>query len=237
MLRPIKNHPPAGEDSKPTRHWVKDHGLLLVNAGLFVVFLGGMIISGAATYSEEQQAHGQPATGISDFLTSGSFWEAVFENWESEFLQMAMYVVLTVFLFQRGSSESKPVDKEAPQDQDPRAAEKSAKTPWPVKRGGWVLKVYEHSLSGLLGLLFLFSFTMHAVGGTAAYNEEQLSHGLPEISTWEYMASSQFWFESFQNWQSEFLAVAVLVGASVYLRERGSPESKPVAEPHHETGA
>ncbi|MGF4044541.1 DUF6766 family protein [Paenarthrobacter nitroguajacolicus] len=237
MLRPSKHQETSGKDNKPARHWVKDHGLLLVNAGLFVVFLGGMIISGAANYSEEQQAHGEPATGIPDFLTSGTFWESVFENWESEFLQMGMYVVLTVFLFQRGSSESKPVDKDAPQDEDPRDAKMTAKTPWPVRRGGWVLKVYEHSLSGLLGLIFLASFTLHAVGGTAAYNEEQLSHGLPEISTWEYLGSSRFWFESFQNWQSEFLAVAVLVGASVYLRERGSPESKPVAEPHYETGA
>lgn len=96
-----------------------------------------MTLSGAATFSEEQQAHGQPAAGLSDFLTSGSFWEAVFENWESEFLQMGMYVVLTVFLFQRGSSESKPMDKDAPQDQDPRHARVTAKAPWPVRRGGW----------------------------------------------------------------------------------------------------
>ncbi len=200
MLRPIKGQ----EDSvqkRSARRWIKDHGLLLANVGLFVVFFGGMIISGAASYSEEQQAHGGPRVGILEYLASGHFVEAVFENWESEFLQMAMYVVLTVFLFQQGSSESKPIGKEAPQDEDPRDARKTAKTPWPVRRGGWVLKVYEHSLSGLLGLLFLISFTLHAIGGTAAYNEEQLSHGLPEISTWEYLASSQFWFESFQNWQ------------------------------------
>lgn len=237
MLRPIKNHEASGQNSKPKHRWVKDHGLLLANVGLFAVFFGGMIISGAASYSEEQQTHGGPPLGILQYLTTGHFVEAVFENWESEFLQMAMYVVLTVFLFQKGSSESKPMDKDSPQDEDPRHARKTAKTPWPVRRGGWVLKVYEHSLSGLLAFLFLASFTMHAIGGAAAYNEEQLSHSLPEVSTWEYLASSQFWFESFQNWQSEFLAVAVLVGASVYLRERGSPESKPVAEPHYETGA
>jgi hypothetical protein len=236
MLRASK-HQDVSTKGEPVRQWIKDHGLLLANVGLFVAFLAGMVISGAATYSEEQQTHGGQPVGILGYLGTGNFVEAVFENWESEFLQMAMYVVLTVFLFQKGSSESKPVGKPAPQDEDPREARKSVKTPWPVLRGGWVLKVYEHSLSGLLGLLFLASFTMHAVGGTAAYNEEQLSHGLPEVSTWEYIGSSQFWFESFQNWQSEFLAVAVLVGASVYLRERGSPESKPVAEPHYETGA
>ncbi|MFF1829051.1 DUF6766 family protein [Paenarthrobacter sp. NPDC058040] len=223
--------------SSPARQWAKEHGLLLANMGLFVAFLGGMIISGAANYSEEQQTHGGQPVGILEYLTTGSFVEAVFENWESEFLQMAMYVVLTIFLFQKGSSESKPMGKAAPQDEDPRAAKASEKTPWPVKRGGWVLKIYEHSLAALLGILFLASFAMHAIGGTSAYNEEQLSHGLPPVSTWEYLGSSQFWFESFQNWQSEFLAVGVLVGASVYLRQRGSPESKPVAEPHYETGA
>ena len=219
------------------RQWMKDHGLLLANAGLFVAFLGGMVVSGAASYSEEQQSHGQPPLGVLEYVGTGHFVEAVFENWESEFLQMAMYVVLTIFLFQKGSSESKPVDKPAPQDEDPRDAKHTPKTPWPVRRGGWVLKVYEHSLAGLFALLFLASITLHAFGGTAAYNEEQVSHGLPEVGLWEYVGSSQFWFESFQNWQSEFLAVAVLVGASVYLRQRGSPESKPVAEPHKETGA
>lgn len=173
---------------------------------------------------------------VLQFMATGEFVEATFENWESEFLQMAMYVVLTVFLFQKGSSESKPVGTAAPQDEDPRQAAISKATPWPVKRGGAVLKVYEHSLSILLFALFLGSFAAHALGGAHAYNEEQQSHGQPTVTALQYMGTSRFWFESFQNWQSEFLAVAVLVGASVYLREKGSPESKPVAEPHHDTG-
>jgi hypothetical protein len=217
--------------------WVKEHGLLLANAGLFLVFFGGMIASGASTYSEDQLAHGQPAVTIAQYLATGDFVEATFENWESEFLQMGMYVLLTVFLFQKGSSESKPVGRDAPQDQDPRDAPVKAATPWPVRRGGWVLKLYEHSLSIMFIALFLASFALHAFGGTAAYNDEQQSHGQPTVSVLGYLATSRFWFESFQNWQSEFLAVAVLVGASVYLREKGSPESKPVAEPHYETGA
>jgi len=217
--------------------WVKEHGLLLANAGLFLVFFGGMIVSGASTYSEDQLAHGQPAVTLAQYLATGDFVEATFENWESEFLQMGMYVLLTVFLFQKGSSESKPVGRDAPQDQDPRDATVKAATPWPVRRGGWVLKLYEHSLSIMFIALFLASFALHAFGGTAAYNDEQQSHGQPTVSVLGYLATSRFWFESFQNWQSEFLAVAVLVGASVYLREKGSPESKPVAEPHYETGA
>jgi hypothetical protein len=219
------------------RKWVKEHGLLLANAGLFLTFFGGMILSGTAAYSEDQAAHGQPGVTVLEYLSTGDFVEATFENWESEFLQMAMYVILTILLFQKGSSESKPMVKDAPQDQDPRDATMKDATPWPVKRGGYVLKLYEHSLSILLLLLFLASFSLHAAGGASAYSDEQQSHGQPAVTVLQYLGTSQFWFESFQNWQSEFLAVAVLVGASVYLREKGSPESKPVAEPHYETGA
>jgi hypothetical protein len=217
--------------------WIKAHGLLLANAGLFLLFFGGMVLSGAAEYSENQLAHGDPPVTALQYLGTGAFLEATFENWESEFLQMGMYVILTVFLFQKGSSESKPMDRVAPQDQDPRDAPLKPGTPWPVRRGGWVLKLYEHSLSVMFLLLFLASMALHAIGGSEEYSSEQLSHGQAPVTVLEYLGTSRFWFESFQNWQSEFLAVAVLVGASVYLRERGSPESKPVAEPHYETGA
>ncbi|MGY3381653.1 hypothetical protein ACVWYS_003610 [Arthrobacter sp. TE12231] len=217
--------------------WVKERGLLLANAALFIAFFGGMVLSGAASYSEDQLAHGQPAVSVLQYLGTGAFVEATFENWESEFLQMGMYVLLTVFLFQKGSSESKPMGRAAPQDEDPRPAKLRPSTPWPVRRGGWVLKLYEHSLSIMFLLLFLMSFVLHAVGGSADYNDDQQAHGQPTVTVLGYLATSRFWFESFQNWQSEFLAVAVLVGASVYLREKGSPESKPVAEPHYETGA
>lgn len=219
------------------KKWAKEHGLLLANIGLFLAFFCGMVISGASDYSEDQLAHGEQAVSIAEYLGTGAFLEATFENWESEFLQMGMYVILTVFLFQKGSSESKPMAKEAPQDQDPRDAPLKSATPWPVRRGGWVLKLYEHSLSIMFLLLFLASITLHAVGGSEEYSQEQQSHGQPGVTILGYLATSRFWFESFQNWQSEFLAVAVLVGASVYLREKGSPESKPVAEPHYETGA
>ncbi|MDQ0823229.1 hypothetical protein QFZ79_000971 [Arthrobacter sp. V4I6] len=231
------NHPRSASSGGTGGKWVKEHGLLLANIGLFVVFFGGMIISGAADYSEDQVVHGESAVSVLEYLGTGAFLEATFENWESEFLQMGMYVILTVFLFQKGSSESKPMGKEAPQDQDPRDAPVKASTPWPVRRGGWVLKLYEHSLSVMFLLLFLMSISLHAIGGTEGYSEEQQSHGQPPVTVLEYLATSRFWFESFQNWQSEFLAVAVLVGASVYLREKGSPESKPVAEPHYDTGA
>ncbi len=227
----------AADTGRTMGNWAKEHGLLLANIGLFLIFFGGMVLSGASTYSDEQLAHGEPAVSVLQYLGTGAFLEATFENWESEFLQMGMYVILTVFLFQKGSSESKTMGRTAPQDEDPRQATLKASTPWPVRRGGWVLKLYEHSLSIMFLLLFLASFVLHAVGGTEDYNSDQEAHGQPTVTFLGYLATSRFWFESFQNWQSEFLAVAVLVGASVYLRERGSPESKPVAEPHYETGA
>jgi hypothetical protein len=218
------------------RSWFRDHGLLVVNLALFVLFIVGMVLSGVRVYNSEQAEHGGSAVSLPGYLTTGEFVEATFENWESEFLQMGMYVVLTAFLFQRGSSESKPIDEPAPQDEDPRDSRDKPNVPWPVKRGGLVLKLYENSLSALFFVLFFASWALHAAGGARAYSEEQLAHGGEAVGVGEYITTSQFWFESFQNWQSEFLAVAAIVWASVYLRQRGSPESKPVAEPHLATG-
>ena len=215
--------------------WVKEHGLLLVNVILFLGFLGGMTLTGWQVYNDDQLDHGGTVVTLLAYLGTGDFGEAIFENWESEFLQMGMYVVLTVFLFHRGSAESKPIGTPAPQDADPqRTAGKGA--PWPVRRGGWVLAVYKRSLSLLFLVLFVASFCLHVVTGARAYSAEQIEHGGAAVTPIEYLGNSQFWFESFQNWQSEFMVVAVIVIASVYLRQQGSPESKPVATPHRETG-
>jgi hypothetical protein len=219
------------------RRILRDNGLLIVNLALFLIFLAAMTLAGEGAYNADQLAHHQAAVSFWHYLTTGAYVEAVFENWESEFLQMGMYVVLTAYLFQRGSSESKPIGEAAPQDADPRDADLRTSVPWPVRQGGLVLKVYENSLALFFFLLFFLSIWLHAVGGARAYSEEQLAHGEAAVSIWQYVMTSQFWFESFQNWQSEFLAVACIVGASVYLRQRGSSESKPVAEPHKATGA
>jgi hypothetical protein len=145
--------------------------------------------------------------------------------------------VLTVFLFQKGSSESKDPDKEEEVDRDPRKSRDDPEAPWPVRRGGIVLKLYEHSLLIAFTLLFLLSFALHATGGLEHYNSEQREHGQPTVTLTEYVTGSRFWFESFQNWQSEFLSVLAIVFLSIWLRERGSPESKPVDAPHDETGS
>src|SRR5918998_797135 len=218
------------------RTWLRDHGLLVANLVLFAVFIGGMAVTGVRVYNDEQAEHGGETVSFLGYLATGDFVEATFENWESEFLQMGMYVVLTVFLFQRGSSESKPIDEPAPQDEDPRESQDKPNVPWPVKRGGWVLKLYENSLAIFFFVLFFASWALHAAGGARAYSEQELQHGGEAVGVLEYITTSQFWFESFQNWQSEFLAVAAIVWASVYLRQRSSPESKPVAAPYAETG-
>jgi hypothetical protein len=149
---------------------------------------------------------------------------------------MGVYVILTVFLRQKGSSESKGLSGAESVDRDPRNHRNKKNVPWPVKRGGWVLVIYEHSLSLAFLLLFLACFFLHAVSGCANYNEELEEHGQPPLKIVGYLGNSRFWFESLQNWQSEFLAILSMVVLSIFLRERGSPESKPVDAPHWETG-
>ena len=205
-----------------------DHGLSIVLAALFVVTMVGQTWSGWLAYNQQQQDHAQPTVTLGEYLTTGHFGEATFENWESEFLQMAFYVLLTIFLFQKGSSESKRPDVLEMVDLDPRQVADKESAPWPVRRGGWVLRLYENSLSLAFALLFLVSFVLHARTGVVHFNEEQMEHGQPAISTLEFFGTSQFWFESFQNWQSEFLSLAAMVTFSIFLRQRGSPESKPV---------
>jgi hypothetical protein len=218
--------------------WIRLRALLTVNLVLFALFLVGLLLTGHAHENAELTDHGQPPQSLGQYVVSSSFGEAVFENWESEFLQMGMYVLLTAYLVQKGSAESRPIDEPAPQDEDPRSHRGDREAPWPVRQGSAaLLKLYENSLAIAFGLVFLLSFWLHAVTGAAAYSEEQGMHGAQAVSAWEYLGTSQFWYESFQNWQSEFLAVAAIVGGSVYLRQRRSAQSKPVHAPHSETGA
>jgi hypothetical protein len=218
------------------RKRLRNNGLSLTMFGLFFLFFLGHSLAGYYAYNADQHAHGQPTLPYGAYLTSGHFWATVFENWESEFLQMAAYVVLTAFLFQRGSAESKDPNTPEDVDEDPRRHQHHPKAPWPVRKGGLALRLYAHSLSLALGLLFLLSFLGHAASGTKHYNAEQQDHSQPPVSMLQYMGTSRFWFESFQNWQSEFLAVGAVVVLSIWLREQGSPESKPVHSAHDDTG-
>jgi hypothetical protein len=187
-------------------------------------------------YNEEREDHGPPQLSFSAYVRSGHALEAVFENGESEFLQMGLFVLLTMKLVQRGSSESKSPDEPHESDEDPRKHATDPGVPWAVRRGGVVLKIYEHSLSIALLSLFAVSFLLHAITGRTKANEEALLRGEPTKTLLEFVTSAQFWYESLQNWQSEFLSVFMIIVLAIFLRERGSPQSKPVATPHLETG-
>jgi hypothetical protein len=218
------------------RRILRENGLSIVLLSLFLLFWFGQSAAGHREHNSEQRQHGQEEIAYVTYLQSTHFWEATAENWESEFFQMFGYVILTAFLYQKGSSESKKPGEPEPVDRDP-GRRKRPDAPWPVRRGGLLLKLYENSLSLAFLLFFLISITMHAVAGVGVYNDEQAAHGQPEqLSFLQYAGTSRFWFESFQNWQSEFLAIAAMVGLSIFLRQRGSPESKPVDSPHSQTG-
>jgi hypothetical protein len=212
------------------------NGLSLTCLAAFIVLLIGMVLTGEHSFNAEQLEHGRQQLSLWSYLGHGHIWEALFENWESEFLQMAAYVVLTAYLIQRGSAESKDPDRPERPDDATAVSGPPADAPWPVRRGGLARRLYEHSLAIAFAVLFVGSLIGHAVGGAAAYNDELRSHGEAAVSTWSYFTGSQFWFESFQNWQSEFLAVLAIVVLTIFLRERGSPESKPVAAPSFATG-
>jgi hypothetical protein len=217
---------------------LRENGLSIVWLGLFFfAFIIGQIVSGRLTYNEDQKEHQQPEVGYVEYLSTPHFVEATMENWESEFLQMFLFIALTAFLYQKGSAESKKLDQEEAVDRDPRQSKNKKSAPWPVRKGGVALKLYSYSLSLAFLLLFLICFFLHAAGGAREYNQEQVEHGSNErVSMIQYLLTSRFWFESFQNWQSEFLAVAAMVLLSIWLRQKGSPESKPVDAPHSQTG-
>ena len=218
------------------RRIFRNNGLSLVLLLIFVGTTLGQTFTGYHENNEQLRDHGQSQISLREYLASGHFWEATAENWESEFLQMSMFVLLTAWLYQKGSAESKDPDGEEPVDNDPRLSRHDPDAPWPVRRGGWVLWLYSHSLSIAFLVMFLASFWIHAAKGAQEYSEDQRQHGRPPVTAMQYMATSRFWFESLQNWQSEFLSLLAMVVLSIYLREKGSPESKPVAAPHSVNG-
>lgn len=244
----LASSPVVGAEACVPRRWrcqtalmrrlLRENGLsVVVIAAFLAIWLGGQTVAGLHTYNSERRLEGESQVSFARYLTTAHFGEATFENWESEFLQMGMYVVLTVKLRQRGSAESKPLDESSPQDERPEDHRSDATAPWPVRRGGAWVALYKHSLSLALLALFVTSLVLHAATGSRVFNGEQLSAGAPDrVSTWTYLFRSQFWFESLQNWQSEFLAVGVIVTLTIHLREHGSPESKPVHAAHSETG-
>ena len=205
------------------KHPIRDYGLSILLLVLFLLFWVGQAWAGFHVHNQEALLHGGEVASFTRYLASGHFWQATAENWESEFLQMGAYVILTTRLFQRGSAESNDPD---------RAQELAAKRA--RKRRSWL---YRNSLSLAFLTLFVIAFLMHAVGGLAEMNEERREHGEAAGTLVEFLGDAEFWFQSFQNWQSEFLAVLSIVVLSIFLRQDGSPESKDLDDPDWKTGA
>lgn len=215
--------------------FLKDNGLTIALMALFLVSIIGHWVMGWQVENEELARHGGQAVSLLAYATDDEFLSTVFENWESEFLQMSAYVVLTAILFQRGSSESKDPDA-LPRDANLAEQAQRPGAPAALRAGAAVRWLYAHSLGIVLFLLFVASFLLHWRFSALSAASEARLHGEPAMGVIDYLGDPQLWFESFQNWQSEFLSTAVLVVLSIYLRQKESPESKPVAAPHSHTG-
>src|SRR5687768_2595309 len=187
------------------KKFLKNNSLSLVFFILFLLSLAGQIVTGLKQHNSEMKDEGGQQLSTSQYLTSGHFLQSTFENWESEFLQMGLFLILSMFLYQKGSSESKDPDKKEEVDREPNPRKKDA--PWPVKKGGLWLAIYKHSLCYAFTILFILSFLIHWRGSLADYNEERLLKNLPTEDAMQYLSNARFWFESFQNWQSEFLSI------------------------------
>jgi hypothetical protein len=220
------------------RRSVRDNGLGLAFGGLFLASLVGQAFAGLAQFNEQQVAQGAEPVSLLDYLTSSSFAVDVVENWQSEYLQFFLYVFATVWLVQRGSPESKELDKVGPESDEEQRIGRHANDDSPAwaRVGGWRTLVFSRSLGLVMGVIFLLCWGVQSIAGWAAYNSEQLGQHQDPVSWVGYLAAADFWNRTFQNWQSEMLAVGSMAVLSVYLRQRGSPESKPVGAAHDNTG-
>jgi hypothetical protein len=220
------------------RRFLRENSLSLVMGALFAGALVGQAISGWSEYNNEQLASGLATVSLGQYVTSASFAVDVTENWQSEYLQFLLYIVLTVWLVQRGSPESKELEAAGTETDEaqkigPHADEESPR--W-ARLGGWRTLLYSRSLGVTMGAIFVLSWLAQSVAGWAAYNEQRLTQLQDPIPWLGYLLSADFWSRSLQNWQSEFLAVGSMAVLSIFLRQRGSPESKPTGAAHHSTG-
>jgi hypothetical protein len=220
------------------RRFLRENSLSIVFLALFLAALVGQAIAGHADFNDNAVSHGDPTISLGRYVVSSDFGAAVMENWQSEYLQFTLFILLTVWLVQRGSPESKELDKagrESDQAQNvgPYAQRNSPR--W-AKLGGVRRTLYENSLVLVMGTFWLGTWLAQSVTGAAQYNAEQLDHQQDPVGWSHYITSADFWENTLQNWQSEFLAVGSMAIFAVYLRQRGSPESKPVGAPHDATG-
>jgi hypothetical protein len=220
------------------RPFLRNNSLSLVFLGLFLAALVFQSIAGLADFNEDQVRHGDPEISYGRYLVSSEYATAVMENWQSEYLQFTLYVLLTVWLVQRGSPESKEVDKTGGEsDEDQKVGEHAEPgSPRWARIGGVRRKLYENSLVIVMAMIWLGTWLSQSLTGVTEYNTDRLDHQEAPVSWAAYLTKPDFWEKTLQNWQSEFLAVGSMAILAVYLRQRGSPESKPVGAPHHATG-
>jgi hypothetical protein len=216
---------------------LRDHSLSLFFLVIFVVALVGQAIAGSAEYNNEQIAHDSETLSLWGYVVSPEFGQAMMENWQSEYLQFTLFIFATVWFVQKGSPESKQPDKigiESDEEQKIGEHADADSPPW-VRARGIRLFLYSNSLLIVMGLIWLGSWFAHSLTGRKTYNSEQLEHGDAPLTWVQYLGSADFWETTLQNWQSEFLAVGSMAVLAIYLRQRGSPESKPVGAPHAAT--
>jgi hypothetical protein len=220
------------------RRFLKENSLSIVFLVLFLAALCGQAVAGHAAFNDDAVSHGDPTISLARYVVSSDFGAAVMENWQSEYLQFTLFILLTVWLLQRGSPESKELhqagrESDEAQKVGPHARQNSPR--W-AKAGGIRRTLYENSLVLVMGTFWLGTWLAQSVTGVVQYNADQLDHQQDPVSWSHYITTPDFWENTLENWQSEFLAVGSMAILAVYLRQRGSPESKPVGTPHHSTG-
>jgi hypothetical protein len=218
--------------------FLRDNSLSIFFLVIFLASLAGQAIAGHAQFNHDQILHHGDAISLGRYLTTSQFAADVAENWQSEYLQFTLYILTTVWLLQRGSPESKPLDDVGTEsDADQKIGRHAdARSPRWARTGGWRTGLYSNSLLVVMTSIWLLSWLAQSIAGVSAYNAEQLDHQAATLSWVGYLGSSDFWDRTLQNWQSEFLAVGSMAVLSIYLRQRGSPESKPVGTAHEATG-
>jgi hypothetical protein len=221
------------------RRFLFENSLSLFFGAIFLLTVVGQSFAGQRAYNAEQQVHGGETVSWVDYVFSPDFGGAVMENWQSEFLQFTLFILATVWLVQKGSNESKPLeDAGLESDQQQKVGGYAPPDgPASAKRRDWVRRVYENSLLLVMTAIFLLTWWIQSLNNWRFFNEEQREHDEAAVTWGEYVLSADFWERTLQNWQSEFLAVGTMAVFTIYLRQRGSPESKPVGAPHDETGS
>ncbi len=220
------------------RIFLRENSLSLFFISIFALTLVAQSFAGQHQLNAEQRVHGGPSLSWWEYVRSADFWGAVMENWQSEFLQFTLYIGVTVWLVQKGSNESKRLGDPGLETDERQRVEGHARrdSPWAARVGGAWRRVYENSLLLVMGTIFLLTWVAQSLNNWRQFTADQRVHDETTVSWGSYLLQADFWERTLENWQSEFLAVGTIVVFSIYLRQRGSPESKPVGAPHDETG-